>query len=151
MIVMKDLKQIISFVYDMRVRLSTMWIFALLNYLYADVLGLHDSAVLQGLLSGSVGGIVLNDSFLLASGVLMETAIAMVLLSRFLPRNANRWANAIVGLIHTAAVTASLFAGEPKAYYILYATIEIACTLLIVWFAVRWPKHAAEIARVKIL
>ena len=40
----------------------------------------------------------------LGFAVLMETAIAMVLLSRVLKYGANRWANIIVGIIHTAAV-----------------------------------------------
>jgi len=37
-------------------------------------------------------------------------------------------------------VFASMFFGTaPELYYIFFGTIEIATTLLIIWFAWRWP------------
>jgi hypothetical protein len=70
----------------------------------------------------------------------METAIAMVLLSQVLPYRANRWANIIAGVFHTAFVAWSLFGGTPpNLFYAFFATIEMACTLFIVWYAWTWP------------
>jgi len=66
--------------------------------------------------------------------------MAMVLLSRVLKYRANRWANIIVGVIHTAAVLLSMLVGAPAPYYIFFITIEVACTLFIVWYAWKWPK-----------
>jgi low affinity Fe/Cu permease len=43
----------------------------------------------------------------------------------------------------SAAEAASLFVGKPAAFYIFFATIEIACTLLIAWFAWRWNESTA--------
>ncbi len=130
---------------DMRVRLSTLWVFAMFNYLYADVMSLMDPDGLKGILTGYVGSLHITPGFLLGAAVLMETAIAMVLLSRVLKYAANRWANIIVGAIHTVAVFSSMFVGTtPALYYMFFGTIEIACTLLIVWFAWNWrnPEHA---------
>lgn len=125
---------------NMKVRLSTLWIFAILNYLYADVLGLYDPAILNDLMTGSVGGVQFTDGFMLGAAILMETAIVMVLLSRLLPYKANRWANIIAGVIHTTAVFASMFVGTPPAfYYLFFGTIEIATTLYIIWYAWKWP------------
>lgn len=75
----------------------------------------------------------------------METAIAMVLLSRVLEYRANRWANIVIGALQTAAVISSVLVGgtTPALYYIFFATIEIACTSLIVWYAWRWKPAAA--------
>ncbi len=126
--------------HDMKVRLSTLWIFAILNYLYADVLGLYDTAVIEDILSGNVGGVEFTPSFMLGAAILMETAIIMVVLSRWLPYRINRWANIIAGIIHTTAVFGSMFVGTaPELYYIFFGSIEIATTLLIIWFAWRWP------------
>jgi hypothetical protein len=125
---------------NVKVRLSTLWIFAILNYLYADVLGLYDPAILNDLMTGSVGGVQLTDGFMLGAAILMETAIVMVLLSRVLPYSANRWANMIAGVIHTTAVFASMFLGSPPAlYYLFFGSIEIATTLYIIWYAWKWP------------
>ncbi len=129
--------------HDMRVRLSVLWIFAILNYLYADVLGMFSSETIEGILSGSMGGVEFTPAFMLGAAILMETAMIMVPLSRWLPYKANRWANIIAGIIHTTAVFGSMFVGTaPELYYIFFGTIEIATTLLIIWFAWRWPNSA---------
>ena len=82
-----------------------------------------------------------TEGFLLGAAILMETSIAMVLLSRVLKYRANRWANIIVGIINTAAVSLSLFATgiTPTLYYMFFAAIGIPCTLFIVWYAWKWP------------
>jgi hypothetical protein len=56
----------------------------------------------------------------------------------------NRWANIIAGVIHTGAVFGSMFIGSrPAPYYLFFGTIEIACTLFIVWYAWTWREQAA--------
>ena len=125
---------------DMQVRFSTLWVFAMFNYLYADVVTLTDATALRQILAGQVGSVQITQGFLLGSAVLMETAIAMVLFSRVLEYKANRWANIIIGVLHTLAVLLSLFVGgtTPALYYMFFAVIEISCTSLIVWYAWNW-------------
>ena len=132
---------------DMQVKLSTLWIFAMFNYLYADIVTLTDPEGLKVIMTGQIGSIHITESFLLGAAVLMETAIAMIVLSRILEYKANRWANIVAGMLHTAAVLSSVFVGgtTPALYYIFFATIEIACTLLIIWYAWTW-KPATTIA-----
>jgi len=81
----------------------------------------------------------------LLGAVLMETAIAMVLLSRVLPYRANRWANIVAGIFHTAFVAWSLFGGTTSLFYAFFATIEIACTLFIVWYAWTWSRPEGRV------
>lgn len=129
---------------DRKVLLSTLWIFAMFNYLYADVMTLMDSSVLKELMTGYAGGLQITQGFLLGAAVLMETAIVMVLLSRILKYKANRWANIIAGIIHTIAVLLSMFVGTPTLYYVFFGTIEVTCTLFIVWLAWRWRNPEAQ-------
>lgn len=130
---------------DMRVRFSTLWVFAVFNYLYADILTLMDPEILRQLTTGRVGSLQMTQGFLLGAAILIETAIAMVLLSRVLQYRANRWANMVIGVLHTVAVALSLVigGGTPAPYYLLIAVIEIACTSLIIWYAWRWKPDAA--------
>jgi hypothetical protein len=116
---------------DRRMMLFTLWIFATLNYVYADVVTLFDKSV-----PTSVTG--LSQTTLLGAAILVETAIAMVLLSRVLKYQANRWANIIVGAVNTVAVLASLLVATPALYYAFFAIIEIATTLTIIWYAWTW-------------
>ena len=113
------------------------------NYLYADILTLMDSDVLNELMTGYMGSVHITQEFLLLGAILMETAIAMVLLSRVLKYKVNRWANIIVGALHTVVVFASVVGTSPVLYYIFHGTIEIACTSFIVWYAWKWPKQEA--------
>jgi hypothetical protein len=124
---------------NIKVRLSTLWLFAMLNYLYADVMSLMDPENLGKIMSGTVGSVHITQGFLLGAAILMETAIAMVLLSRVLKFSLNRWANILIGLLHTLAVLSSMFIGTtPAMYYIFFGTIEIICTCTIVWYAWNW-------------
>jgi hypothetical protein len=119
---------------DTRVMLSTLWVFAVLNYLYADVLSLFFNPALIDEAKTFTGG---SPWVVLGGAVLMETAIAMVLLARLLKYRANRWANIAAGVLHTLAVAGSL---SLAPYYVFFATIEIACTVFIVWYAWTWRR-----------
>ncbi len=124
---------------DKKAKLSTLWIFALFNYLYCDVLALFDPATIKDVLAGQMGGFQSSQGLLLGSAILMEIPMAMLLLSRVLKHGANRWANIIAGAIMTAVQAASLFTGTaPTPYYAFFSAIEIACTALIVWLAWKW-------------
>jgi hypothetical protein len=125
---------------DRKVILSTLWIFAMLNYLYCDILALMDPDLLNQFITGNVGGIHMTQAFLLQAAILMEIPTAMVLLSKVLKYGANRWANMIAGTIMTVVQFSTLFIGSsPALYYIFFSIIEIACTSLIVWYAWKWP------------
>jgi hypothetical protein len=134
---------------DRRAILSTLWIFAVLNYLYADVMTLFFQPALRPeawreLQAGLVGTIQITQGFALIAAILMEIAIAMVLLSRALGYRLNRWANIGAGLLHTGAVSWSLSEGAIDLFYVFFATVEIACTLFIVWYAWTWSRPADQ-------
>jgi len=124
---------------DRSVILSTLWIFATLNYLYCDVLSLMSPEMLRSLIeTGGVGGMDMNDTTLLGAAILLEIPISLVLLSRVLRHKANRWANVIGGLLMTAVMGGTLVMGDPGYHYVFFAIIEIATTVFIVWFAWTW-------------
>jgi len=130
---------------ERRVILSTLWIFATLNYLYCDVVGLMNADLLRQYLTGSVNGIHLTQGFLLGAGTLVEIPIAMILLSRVLRYGANRWANISAGSVMTAVQVSTLVLTPPVAYYVFFSLLEIGCTALIVWYAWTWPRPASGV------
>jgi hypothetical protein len=130
---------------DRRVIVSTLWIFVTLNYVYADVFNLYFTPILQKdvtqqFLAGYIGSIRITQGFVLVFAVIVETAIAMVLLSRVLPYRVNRWANIAVAALQTASVAFSLAGMTPTLYYALFATVEIAGTVFIVCYAWTWRR-----------
>jgi hypothetical protein len=122
---------------DVKVRLSTLWVFMLLNYLYCDVLTGFDPTVPRDM----------SRDALLAASFLMEIPIAMVLLSRMLKYRPNRWANIIVGAFLVVVQVSTLFIGSgPTAYYMFFSVIEVACLLFIVSTSWRWAEPVAAVA-----
>jgi hypothetical protein len=120
---------------DTKARLSILWVFVILNMMYADVLSLMDptSAIRTRMV-----GTPMSPGFLLVGAILMETAIAMVILSLVLPYRASRWVNTIVATLNIFAVVT----GGHGLYYAFFAAVEVLAMLLIVWLA--WKRLEAE-------
>ena len=136
---------------DTKERLSLLWLFALLNYLYADVVALFAIVGSPSLAEAPH----LPPWALMGSAVLMEIPIAMILASRLLPFRANRLANIIAGSILTLInafltfVPPLLGARTPALpEYLFFATIETVCTSVIVWKAWTWSGAAVSSERI---
>ena len=132
--------------HDIKERLSLLWLFALLNYLYADVIALWDIVGLRNF------HVHLPPWALMASALLMEIPIAMIVACRLLPFRANRLANIIAGAILTVVNGFLTYVpplagwGKPPALpeYLFFATIETICTVVIIRQAWTWEKEAAH-------
>ena len=128
--------------HDTKERLSLFWIFALLNYLYADVVALFAVA------GSGTSFDPLSPWALMGSAVLMEIPIAMIVACRLLPFKANRLANIIAGGVVTFVNAFLTFVpplvgwGRPPAFpeYLFFATIETVATSLIIWQAWHWSE-----------
>jgi hypothetical protein len=128
--------------HDTKERLSLFWIFALLNYLYADVIALW--AIVGSRNPADTPH--LAQWVLAGSAVLMEIPIAMIVACRLLPFRANRLANIIAGSIVTLVngfltfVPPLIGLGRPPALpeYLFFGTIETVCTSVIIWQAWTW-------------
>jgi len=117
---------------DRRSVLSMLWVFVVFNYLYADIVilifrpGAYQS--MAGRMSASVA---------LGATLLMELLLAMAFLSRVLEYSLNRWFNIVAGIVGAAFVAVTLGPRAPMVYWLL-SSVEIACTLFIVWYAWTW-------------
>ena len=116
---------------DPRVKLSLLWIFVIVNMAYADILSLMDpTSPIREAITGSP----LPAGGLIAGAILMETSIAMVILSWILNYKVNRWVTIVIGALNILAVVT----GGHGLYYAFFATVEVACMLLIIWFTWKW-------------
>jgi len=121
---------------DTRVKLSLLWVFVILNIAYADILSLMDST---SPIRGAMAGAPLPAGGLIAGAILMETSIAMVILSWVLNYKVNRWVTLVIGALNILAVAT----GGHGMYYAFFATVEVVSMLLIIWFAWKWKPAVA--------
>ena len=127
-----------SFLDDKKALFSTLWVFLMFNYLYADVMGLMDSTLLRQYLTGAVNGMTVDGQMLFAAAILMELPIAMIVLSRICSDRVVRVLNIVAGSIKALVVFATLFVGHPQSYYVFFAAIEVVVAAGIVVTAARW-------------
>lgn len=124
---------------DMKIKLSTLWVVVMFNIAFADIVGFLHPGALEQIMRGEVG-FDLTQGLLLVFSILLEIPIAMIFLSRVLKYRVNRWANIIAGAITILFVIGG---GSTTLSYIFFATIEVVCMSLIIWYAWKWPKLEA--------
>lgn len=122
-----------------RTKLSALWAAVTLCYLYGDYLGNFVPGFIQEVTLGNMGfmGPVTQEK-MLAGAMLMSLPCIMVFLNLVLPVAINRWTNVVTGFLYTGTMIATLFMG-PWLYYFYLGFIEISLTLLVTWYAWKWP------------
>jgi hypothetical protein len=117
---------------DRKTVLSALWVFVVLNYLYADLLmmivrpGAYETAASR-----------MPPWVMLAATGVMELLLGMVFLARMLPYRANRRLNIVAGVVGTLFVAGTLGRQAPPVY-VLVSGIEILSTVFIVVYAWTW-------------
>lgn len=133
-----DTKQSSTRKIDPKVLLSTLWIVVMVNMLKADILSLYIPGAAEEV-AKTAGGTPI-PVLMLGGAIMMELSIVMIILSRVLRYNVNRWANIIVGVITIAFIWGGA-ASQP--HYIFIAAVETICLLLIIWNAWKWTEKRA--------
>lgn len=131
---------------DRRTILSTLWIFVVLNYLYADVIILmvgHGPATAE---EAELVNTLSSPEMMLVAAIYLEMAMAMIVFSRLLKYGINRWANIIIATLHALGVVASLFVVTNAYFYIFFVTFELVTLLFIVGYAWSWKNPAGSAA-----
>jgi len=115
---------------NIKEKLSTLWIVVMFNMAFADIL----SFMLT--LSNDTGPEAqVTEVLMLVAAVLIEIPVVMIILSRVLKYKANRLANIVAGIITILFVVGG---GSLSLHYLFFASVEVICMLLIIWFAWRW-------------
>ena len=122
---------------DIRIKLSALWVALMLLYIYCDILSLFRPGQLSEMMAGRMGPFPVTQGSLLISSILMMIPAGMVVLSLTLRPQVARWANILLGLLYVVVNISNLI-GETWIYYLSFAVLEIAVTLLIVWNAWKW-------------
>ena len=124
---------------------SSLWAFASLNYLYADLVGFMDAQVHQEYHTGTVNGLEMTPGFLTIAGAFMQIPIANVFLPQVIKNDRTlRCIQIVSGSIMSLIQAGTLFAGPPTPYYLLFSAVEIAATTYITIDAIKWNPLAKK-------
>ncbi|MEO1656593.1 MAG: DUF6326 family protein [Pseudomonadota bacterium] len=125
---------------DIRIRLSALWLFVLLNIVFRDLHQFAMKPFLEMLLTGTYNGLEITEELMLSGGVLAEVPIAMMLFSVLLGRGWTRPLTFVAALITGATLVSSPPLDLDDTFHLV---IEVAALLAIMWTAARWPREGA--------
>ncbi|SFS16825.1 hypothetical protein SAMN05216570_3391 [Dyella sp. OK004] len=123
-----------------KLKLSALWASLMFCYIYGDYFGLFQPGNLQSMLQGQMGPLgPTTQGALLGTAALLAVPGVMIFLSLVLRPAVNRVVNIVLGLFYTGIMLISM--PGAWAFYIFLGVIEIVLSLLIVWYAVKWPRQ----------
>ena len=131
---------------SIKARISVLWGSATLLYLYGDVIAFYSPGGLQRMLDGKMGPWPVTPTLLLGVAILMSAPAVMVALTVLLKPVANRWLNIVMGAAYTALMLFTMIDAWKIGFhfYVYLGVVEALLTLLIVWYALTWPRQPLE-------
>ena len=123
-----------------RIRLSLLWASVMLCYIYCDYFELYVPGKLQSMLEGRIGPLgPVTQTVLLGTAVLMAIPSLMVFLSVALPPTLSRLANIVFGILYSIIMLLVVLS-PAWVFYRFFGVLEVALTLLVVWYSWTWPR-----------
>lgn len=124
---------------NIKLKLSALWTSLIALYIYGDYFELYVPGRVDKLIN--VTAIVDTPTKLFLASLFISIPSLMIALSVILKPKINRLLNIVFGLFLTLVV---IIVGSNSlytwlSYYVFYAFLEGVITLLIVWYAWKWP------------
>jgi hypothetical protein len=121
-----------------RLKISALWVAMLFLFAYGDIFGSFVPGRIDEIRGGTISGIEITQTFLLAASVYVAIASLMIFLTLVLRATVSRWANIVLPILYIVSIVASVI-GETWVYFWFLSIAEAVLLLLIIWYAWRWP------------
>lgn len=138
---MKNTNHLEDFKINVKLILSALWTAVMFCYIYGDYFSLYVPKKIEEFISGET---MLDSPLkLFAASILMTIPSLMIFLSLALKPITGKWLNILFGTIYSAImILIAITSIAPWwTFYVFLAIVESCITLLIVWYAWRWPKQ----------
>ena len=130
---------------NVRIKISALWASMLFVFAYVDVFSLYRADVRADLEAGEVGGLTINQAFLVGTTAYVVIPSLMIFGALVLRPQIARIANIALAVVYAVTIVASAV-GE-WTYYVLGSAIELALLAAIVYYAWTWPTVRTSAAR----
>lgn len=122
--------------FETKMKLSTLWIWVLLNMLFRDMHEFARTGFLEEMLAMTSNGAQISEGLLLGAAIVLQIPIGMVFLTQLLDFRASRLANMIAAAITLVLIISNNLA--PDLDDAFFAMVECVALLLVIWYAWRW-------------
>ena len=132
-----------NFLLPTKVKLSLLWTSLMFLYIYNDYFSMYTPGTIEAMSVGRMGPLgQATDVIMISVSLLLAVPALMIFLSAALPPVLSMWLNVLLGLAYTV-IEVLTFMG-PHLFYKIVVGLEIAVSLLIVWYALNWPRKAIQ-------
>jgi hypothetical protein len=142
---MNSNKKAAGIMLDVRIILAVLWVAEVLSSLNGDTYRLSDPVALKSILSNN-GSIVITPVLLLVMSIIFVVPIFMSVLTLTLKYTVSRWVNRVIGIFYTMITLCFCVVNlvlRADGYEYVWATAQFVFTLLVVWYAWKWPRQQA--------
>lgn len=126
------------------IKLSLLWLFAILNIVFRDIHELTMASTIEEILTGHLNGTPMSEGLLVIGAFLVELLLLGFLFSSLLRPKAARWLNLFLAPVAILGVIAAR-PSDPDDY--IFATVEIVTFCGIWWMASQWKVVATTQAK----
>ena len=125
------------------IKLALLWAALMSLYIYNDYFVMYVPGTIRDMSQGRLGPLgQATPMVLVAAALLLAIPALMIFLSVALPAVWSKWLNVLLGAVYTL-VEIMTFGGS-YLFFKMVVAIEIALTLLVILYALRWPRHSAS-------
>jgi hypothetical protein len=122
-----------------KLKLALLWVSLMFLYIYNDYFSLYTPGTIADMTAGRLGPLGQASAGTLAGvSIMLAIPSLMIFLSVLLPPLISRWINVVFGLAYTAIEALTL--PHSALFYRIVVVLEMALTMFIVWYALRWPR-----------
>jgi hypothetical protein len=125
---------------DKKIILSILWVFVMFCIAYADIIGFIEPGTLEKIINGDVG-FTLTPAIIVMISLIQALPIAMIVISRLFRRGVSRWLNIAASVLTLLYVLGG--GNWESTSYLVFATLEAASMLGIIWQAWTWRSDEA--------
>jgi hypothetical protein len=136
----KDGGQLEDIKINVKLKISALWIVIMFLYAYVDIFSLFKTGVISEIMAGKMFVFQINQTFLFYTTLYIAIPSLMIFSSLVLKPKVNRIVNIVVPIFYLITMLGACV-GETWAFYIFGTVLESILLLLIIRYAIKWPKN----------
>ena len=127
---------------NVKIKIAALWTAIMFLYIYNDYFALLQPGHISDIMEGNLGMLPTTQGALFAAALMMAVPAVMIFLTLVFKAKVNRITNIVVGALYAGLMIFAL-PGE-WIFYIFMGIVEIVLTILIIWYAIKWPKNEVQ-------
>jgi len=131
---------------DVKIKLAVLWVFLAVGFSALTIVSLMMPGAMEQIIAGEIEEMgPITEGLLFFFAIFWLIPLTMAFLSLTLKDSANRWANIIVGIVWAGIGILDLGDTLNRGWLTLslVAFSKTVASVLIVWYAWKWPKKEA--------